>query len=179
MMKIIVGLGNPLKKYQSTPHNLGFFVLENYQKKANFSPWEKKEKLLGELSFKEEVILFKPLTFMNQSGKAVKKILKFFKVPSQNLLIIHDDADLALSCYKLQFGRGSAGHLGVASIIKALKTKNFWRLRIGIRPAKEEKRKKAGELVLKKFSPEELEIIKKILPQIFQKIDLWQSGRCE
>lgn len=180
-MKLIVGLGNPLKKFQLTRHNLGFFILDEYQKTQNFSPWLKNKKYLGEISQNKnnQVILLKPQTFMNLSGKAVKKVLKTFKISPQNLLVIHDDTDLAISCYKLQFGRGAAGHLGIVSIIKSLQTKNFWRLRVGVRPMKEKERKKAKELVLKKFSLEELELIKKTFPLIFKKINEWLKNHCE
>lgn len=180
-MKLIVGLGNPLKKFHLTRHNLGFFVLEEYQKIQNFSPWVKNKKYWGEISLKKdnEVLLLKPLTFMNSSGKAVKKVLKTFKIPPRNLLVVHDDTDLTISCYKLQFGRSAAGHLGVNSIIKSLQTKNFWRLRIGVRPPKEKRRQKAKELVLKKFSSDELELIKKELPLIFQKMNEWLKNLYE
>jgi len=87
---------------------------------------------------------------MNESGKAVKEAVKYFRAKPEEILIIHDDSDIELGKYKISFGRGSAGHQGVESIIKSLGTKNFWRLRIGIRRTK---RKKAGEFVLKKITP--------------------------
>ena len=102
---------------------------------------------------------------MNKSGEFVKELIKKSKVKSENLLIVHDDSDIELGFYKLSFGRNSAGHRGVQNIISQLKTKNFWRLRIGIRPAREKARAKADELVLKNISP----VSKKKLEEVFKK----------
>ncbi len=104
---------------------------------------------------------------MNKSGKAVAEAKKRFKVKSEEILIIHDDSDIELGKYKFSFGRGSAGHKGIESIIKALKTKNFWRLRIGIRSKKvglsaEARRAKAEDFVLKKITKKDLLIFNEV-----------------
>ncbi|MDP3956608.1 MAG: hypothetical protein Q8P97_01260, partial [bacterium] len=100
--------------------------------------------------------LVKPLTFMNDSGAATRSALKYFKVPADELLLVHDDSDILLGKYKLSFGRGAGGHKGVESVIHALGGKNFWRLRIGVREAARnkitKKPLKAGEFVLKNIS---------------------------
>ena len=97
-----------------------------------------------------EVALVKTLTYMNESGKVAKLVLKNLKAEAGSLIVVHDDSDIKLGEYKISFGRSSAGHNGVQSIIESLGTKNFWRLRIGIR--KKDIRKKASELVLKKIT---------------------------
>ena len=116
-MILIVGLGNPGKKYQKTRHNVGFRVIDQ----------------LGFLSLKE-VILVKPKTFMNLSGKSVKNLLKTYHLKPSNLIVIHDDTDLPLGKIKISKNRGAAGHKGVESIIKEMGTKNFVRLRVGVKP---------------------------------------------
>lgn len=149
--KLIIGLGNPDKKYQNTYHNVGHMAADY---------------LAGEKTIKSD-------THMNESGKFVAKALKKYGVKSGELLIIHDDSDIELGKYKFSFGRGAAGHHGVESVQQALKTKNFWRLRIGVRSAADQRgtergptRKKAGEFVLKKISAAD----KKTLGQVFDKI---------
>lgn len=156
--KLIVGLGNPGKDYKKTYHNAGFLALEYFTRSAEKN-WK-----MGADNWKYlkagEKIFVRPLTFMNNSGEAVKSVLAYFKAPPADLLVVHDDSDLPLGRFKLSFGQGSAGHKGVESIQKALRTKNFWRLRLGIRPASLlGRRAKAGEFVLKKISPHGLKAL--------------------
>jgi PTH1 family peptidyl-tRNA hydrolase len=165
-MILIVGLGNPGKEFQKTRHNLGFMVLDYLKKKWKFE-WEKKEKLKSKIAFfkieQEEIILAKPQTFMNNSGKAVKLILEKYKIPPENLLVFHDDLDIPLGKLKFSFKRGAGGHKGIESIINEIKTKNFFRVRLGIKTA-EKKNKK--DFVLGKISKEEERILKKIMEKI-------------
>jgi len=132
-MILIVGLGNPGKKYEKTRHNIGFRVLDE----------------LRSLNLKM-VILEKPKTFMNLSGKAVKSLIAKYKIPTTNLWVIHDDIDLPLGKIRIVKNRGAAGHKGVESIIKELGTKNFVRFRIGICP-KTGKPKNIEKFVLQKL----------------------------
>ena len=150
-IKLIFGLGNPDEEYEKTYHNSGSLALD-YLEGKNKDGWEK---FKDEFMYKKlgKQILVKPLTFMNNSGKAVSSALKFFKAKPQEILVIHDDADIFLGNFKLSFNRNAAGQKGVESIFKALKTQEFWRLRIGIRPEKEKTRAKAIDLVLKKITP--------------------------
>jgi len=136
-MILIAGLGNPGKKYQGTRHNIGFLVIDQLK---TLNP--------------EGVVLAKPQTFMNNSGKAVKSLLGDYKEKPENLIVVHDDIDLPLGKIKIAKDRGAAGHKGVESIIKELKTKNFTRLRIGIQP-KSGKPRKSEIFVLQKFKKEE------------------------
>ncbi|MFA5349473.1 MAG: aminoacyl-tRNA hydrolase [Candidatus Paceibacterota bacterium] len=135
---LIVGLGNPGKTYAWSRHNIGFIMTDSLQKEFGFSNWSKKEKLRGEISqgiiLDKKVILLKPQTYMNNSGQSVRKTLSFYQIPIDNLFVINDDLDLLFPSIKIAEDRGSAGHKGVESIIQSLKTKNFTRLRIGIKP---------------------------------------------
>lgn len=161
MTTLIIGLGNPGKEYEKTYHNAGFLALQHLARDAGKN-WKRGADSWEYLKLGKS-ILVRPLTFMNNSGQAVKSALAYFKVLPQNLLVIHDDSDLPLGKYKLVFGRGSAGHKGVESIQKALKTKEFSRLRLGIRPEvkgvglpPEGRREKAETFVLKKMSSADL-----------------------
>jgi len=152
-MILIVGLGNPGKKFQKTRHNLGFRVIDE----------------LKSLNLKN-VTLAKPKTFMNLSGKAVKSLMTKYKVPPLNLWVIHDDIDLPLGKIRISKGRGAAGHKGVESIIRELKTKNFIRFRIGIQP-KEFKPKNVEKFVLQKFNKDEEELVKEAIKKTAEAIE--------
>ena len=148
-IKLIVGLGNPGKEYENTRHNMGFIFID---------------KLSEQL--KAKLIVEKPQNFMNNSGAAVLVLSKSHRIKPGNILIVHDDIDISWGNFKFSFGRSSAGHKGVESIIKALKTKNFWRLRIGIQPIRQahgkpaiKKHISADKIILKKFTPAELKIL--------------------
>jgi len=146
-IKAIIGLGNPSLEYQDTYHNAGYIIIDSLlSSKKNLKEYK-------DFSyFKDKNYIFsKTLTFMNESGKAIKNFIDFFKLSPDEILIIHDDSDLIIGSHKISFGKNSAGHKGVESIIKTLKTKDFWRLRIGIRKD-ESKRAKAEKFVLKKIS---------------------------
>ncbi len=159
MFRIIIGLGNPGKEYEKTYHNAGFLALEHLARKTVGKPaFAKASTGKWEYLKTGETVLVRPLTFMNRSGEAVKGALAYFKVPPEKLLVIHDDSDLPLGKCKLVLSRGSAGHKGVESVQKALKTKNFWRLRLGIRPTGA-RRAKAGDFVLAKISATGLKML--------------------
>jgi PTH1 family peptidyl-tRNA hydrolase len=150
-MILIVGLGNPGKKYEKTRHNVGFRVVDALKKSLDFT--------------RDKLILFKPQTFMNQSGKAVKSLMAYYKLPIANLWIIHDDIDLPLGAIRVSQNVGSAGHKGVESIIKALGTKEFLRFRIGIG---REQKKDAEKFVLKKFTKEEEKILERVIKEAIE-----------
>lgn len=131
-MFLIVGLGNPGDKYVNTRHNLGFEVLDALQRKLNFPEFTKEEKFKSEVSKSGEIILAKPLTFMNRSGFAVEPIAKFYKIPVENIIVVHDELDLPLGHIKIRSGGSDAGHHGVESVIEMLGSEKFIRLRLGI-----------------------------------------------
>jgi PTH1 family peptidyl-tRNA hydrolase len=147
-VSLIVGLGNPGNEYEGTYHNVGWSMVDVLAAGTSFRGPRGKRfsfvRLLGGIP------VVKPRTFMNESGSAAKEALTFFSLrTSSHLLVIHDDSDLPLGTWKLQFGRGAAGHKGVASIIATLGTKDFWRIRVGIRPPERSgARQKAGAFVL-------------------------------
>lgn len=133
-MKIIVGLGNPGPKYLLTRHNAGFLVIDALAKRNQLSSFKEEHKALT-LKFKldgNEVLLVKPQTFMNLSGQSVVPILAYYKADVTDLLVVHDEVDLAFGNLKFQFNRGHGGHNGVRNIHELLGTKEYARLRFGI-----------------------------------------------
>lgn len=168
-MKIIVGLGNPGKKYKNTRHNIGFQVADEFRKKNNFPEFRLSKKFNSLISkdifIHKKVIIVKPQTFMNQSGKAVKNFGR------ASLLVVHDDIDLPLGKIRVSKNRGAAGHKGVESVIKEIKTKNFVRFRIGIKP-NTEKPKNPEKFVLQKFGKGEEKIVKEITEKTVKAIEL-------
>src|SRR3989344_1089182 len=121
-MILIIGLGNPEKRYNSTRHNAGFAALDAFQKKNDFPPFKFEKKFNAEVSKKENVLLAKPQTFMNSSGESLQKIKDYYK-DIENIVIVHDDIDIVLGKVKASKNRGSAGHKGVESAIKVLGTR--------------------------------------------------------
>jgi PTH1 family peptidyl-tRNA hydrolase len=143
-MKLIVGLGNPGPKYESTRHNVGFMTIDHLLKdlepvnKSNFSREDKLKSEIYSYEYKpktgplEKVILAKPLTYMNNSGMAVSLIAKYYKIKPEDIWIINDELDLPLGTMKIRFGGSGAGHHGLDSILSSLGTDKFWRFRMGI-----------------------------------------------
>ena len=152
-IKLIFGLGNEGEIYKNTRHNIGKDLVSSWLKKPinlHHSVFEKVDKTL---------YVATNLTFVNESGKSLKELQTKLKLKPEEILVIHDDADIIFPFLKFSFGASSAGHKGIESIIRYLKTKNFWRLRIGIN---KKKRLQAEKLVLKKWGQEELKVVKKM-----------------
>lgn len=139
-MKLIIGLGNPGKKYDQTWHNVGFLTIDQIQvnKPEEFLKLKNSRKHKAEIcegtSPEEKIILIKPQTFMNNSGQAVKSLARFYKIKPHDLWVIHDDIDLPLGKIRISQNSSAAGHKGVQSIIEELGTQEFIRFRIGIQP---------------------------------------------
>jgi len=171
-MKIIVGLGNPGRKFAKTRHNLGFRIVDNFRKRNKFSNWQVKKKLKAKISEgkrgREKIVLVKPKTFMNDSGKSVKLLTKTYHLTLDSLIVIHDDLDIPLGKMKISKGRSSAGHKGVQSIIDGLGTKDFVRFRIGISPINKEQQTMSNIFVLQKFTKEEEKILKEVVKKTCQ-----------
>ncbi|MBI2594681.1 MAG: aminoacyl-tRNA hydrolase [Candidatus Colwellbacteria bacterium] len=178
-IKLLIGLGNPGTEHKNTYHNVGKLFIDELAgegvrfKKEKYFEYVKSRQLppkadppQAENANSQELVLAKTLTFMNQSGGGVAAAKKYFNSKPVEILIIHDDSDIPLGSFKLSFGRGGAGHHGVESIIKSLRTKRFYRLRIGIRPKNQKKRIKAGQLVLKKISNGDKELLKRVFRKI-------------
>ncbi len=178
-MTIIIGLGNPGKKFEDTRHNIGFLVLDKFMEKNNFPNFKfskKSNALLSENILNDEkVILVKPQTFMNDSGKAIKKITEPYTLyPKPLIVAVHDDIDLPVGKIKIVQERGSAGHKGVESIIKNIGNNGLVRVRVGIAPQSEIK---AKQIVLKKFSKKEQEIMNDVNKKTVEALDfLLQNG---
>lgn len=173
-MKIIVGLGNIGKDYAHTRHNTGFMALDVLARGFGFADFSLEDKFEAEIAEGmiggEKVLLVKPQTFMNASGRAVSKVLGFYKLGTQDLLVLHDDLDIPLGQYRISFGSRSAGHKGVQSIIDSAGTQDFKRLRIGIQIP--ERKTPTEKFVLANFTKEETEMIKKVIavfPEIIEK----------
>ncbi len=169
-MKLVAGLGNPGKKYESTRHNVGWLFFDTLAPKAK---WHKNEKAKAEYSTVEvndrTIEILKPQTFMNNSGVAVALALKKHNLKPTDLIVIHDDKDITFGEYKIQTDRGSAGHNGVKSIIEHLGTQNFTRIRIGVAPTTGLNGDTA-DFVLAKFSASEKKTLKEIFSEIIIKL---------
>ena len=150
---MIVGLGNPEKKYEHNRHNLGFMVVDAFSRGL---VWRREPDLMSLIAKDRSFIAIKPTTFMNLSGQAVKSVCNFYKIGNKDVLVVHDDVDLDFGQIRLAFDGSSAGHNGVESVIKSLSTADFNRLRIGIgRP----KAGKVEDFVLADFSkPQKAEL---------------------
>lgn len=173
MITIIIGLGNPGEQYKNTRHNVGFMVLDKFAKNNNFSEFKlqkKSEALVSEnIIGEDKVFLAKPQTFMNDSGKSARALTKPYTLdPKPLLVVIHDDIDLEIGKIKIVKDRGSAGHKGVESIIKSIGNENLIRVRVGIEG---KKNIEAGDVVLKKFSPNEQEILDKTILKTAEALD--------
>lgn len=157
-MKIIVGLGNPGNTYERTRHNVGYLAVDYLAEHFSCSSWSLKKQQQAWISDGvidgEKVVFVKPDVFMNVSGGPVSKVLNWYKEDVAHLVVVHDDTDVAVGAYKVQSDRGAAGHNGISSIIHAVGSKEFSRIRIGVRP--EGNTLPAVDLVLGSMSSEEL-----------------------
>ena len=129
---LIVGLGNPGEKFINTRHNLGFEVVDLLRKKLDFPEFSKESKFKAEISKNIDIVLMKPITFMNLSGMAVSAIANFYKIKPENIIVIHDELDLPVGHIKIRVGGSDAGHHGIESVIKMLGSEQFIRVRLGI-----------------------------------------------
>jgi len=176
-MLLIVGLGNPGLKFRKTRHNIGFRVLDAFQKENNFPKFKLNKKAKADITKSElndkVIFLVKPQTYMNNSGFAVKFLIKENGFTEDSLIIVHDDFDLPFGEIKTAENSSSGGHRGVQSIIDSLKTQNFKRIRIGIRPTNNSPATvnlKAEDFVLKKFNKAEEKNIADLLEKASHKI---------
>lgn len=170
-MHIIIGLGNPGAKYEITRHNIGFMVLDLL---AN-GMWEKKYD--AEFIKTENVVLAKPQTFMNLSGKSVAQIKKYY--PEAEVVVIQDELDLPLGAMKIVKNSSAAGHNGVQSIIDELGTQDFIRIRVGINNPETKKDVPGDAYVLQKFTEQEQEILKEMLDKARDAVELIQTDGLE
>ena len=163
MVYLVIGLGNPGKRYESTRHNIGFMVVEKLAagwkielKQKSFKALWGKGTIAG-----NNILLAKPQTFMNLSGTAVRQLQSFFKMDISNLIVIHDDLDLPFGSVRLKAGGGTAGHKGLASIESNLGTSDFIRVRLGI--GKPVDKSRIEGYVLEPFRKEEQVVLPEVL----------------
>lgn len=169
-MKLVVGLGNIGKEYENTRHNMGFMLVDRYLKYRNINDKfkEKFNAMYIETTINNEKVIFiKPMTYMNNSGLAVKAFSNFYKISSDDILVISDDLDLDLGKFRLRSNGSSGGHNGLKSIISNLGTDKFKRLRVGISNDKED----VINYVLSKFNKKELNEIDSLFDILVKVID--------
>ena len=170
-MFLILGLGNPGPRYELTRHNAGFLVLDNLADKYKIKLTQNKYRsLFGEGEIEGlPVILAKPMTYMNESGKAVKALIAAFNLSPKQILVTHDDIDLPLGKIKTKVQGGDGGQLGIRSTIETLRTREFYRLRIGVdRP---EDREDIVDYVLSPFSEDETGLLNDVMNKAVQTIE--------
>lgn len=182
-MKLIIGLGNPGEEYENSRHCVGFVMVDEIARKegSKFSFEKKFNAEIAKSRFNgKPAILVKPFTFVNKSGEAIRKLKLFYKIKPADITVVHDDLDIEFGSFKLSFAKHSGGHRGVQSVIDALKTNKFWRLRIGTANRKlaaarhqrtlKAKSKAVGDFVLSRFTPSEQAELKKIIKKALERL---------
>ncbi len=186
-MRIVVGLGNPGQQYTNTRHNIAWLFLDKLLGPVN---WQENKKFKALLYKDGETLFVKPLTFMNNSGLAVQKILSYYKLLNKNFIgisqkdsdlnnvlsVIHDDLDIDFTNYKITNDSRSTGHNGVKSIIKHLKTQKFTRWRIGIKNDLLRKHIPADKFVLSTFNSEERKQLNQLLIHLGEEFRKYKSS---
>jgi len=176
-VKLIVGLGNPGRVYKNTRHNTGFMVIEHLAKKSKIKLAKKRFRAvygIGKLG-DEEVVLMMPQTFVNLSGLALTSFLKYKKLSAHDILIICDDINLPFGALRMRVKGSSGGHNGLDSIISALSTQNFTRLRVGIGKFGVD----MSSFVLGKFTKDENKALKEIIENAADAARIWTKNGAE
>lgn len=176
-MFVIVGLGNPGKKYENTRHNAGFLAIDALAAKYGISISEKKHKALCGTGYIEgnKVLLVKPETFMNLSGESVRSVMDFYKIdPEEDMLVIYDDISLAPGNIRIRKKGSAGGHNGIKSLIAHTGTQNFMRIKVGVgeKPSGWD----LADYVLGHFSEEDNTKLKEVMPDIIQAAVLMLQG---
>lgn len=162
-MKLVVGLGNPGRRYQNTRHNLGFLAVERLAGELGLE-WHNEKKFLAKLTRGKQYILCQPQTMMNDSGQSIRLLADYYQISPENIAVIYDDLDLPVNYLRVRLGGADSGHRGVKSIIQELGDDRFYRFRWGI-GSNRQVNMDADEYVLSNFSPPPCldEIVKKLL----------------
>jgi len=174
-MKLVVGLGNPGKKYESTRHNIGFDVIRDLAQRHAAGPGRNKfDGLLQECSIQgQRTLLLMPLTYMNLSGRSVRQTVDFYKLQLDELMLVCDDFNLDLGALRIRSGGSAGGQKGLADTIQQLSSDDFPRLRVGIGPVPE--RWDAVDFVLGKFAGEQAELAKQQIRRAGDAVETWIS----
>lgn len=178
MVKMIVGLGNPGSKYEKTRHNVGFMAIDNLVKEldVNFTEDKTFKALVGWSFIQEEKVYFvKPLTFMNNSGLAVRALLAYYNIPVEDLLVIYDDLDLEVGKIRFRQKGSAGGHNGIKSMISQLNTQEFARIKIGI--GRPKAKMTVINHVLGDFDQDEMISIHKTLDKVDEAVNFYLTSR--
>ncbi|MGV3741698.1 MAG: aminoacyl-tRNA hydrolase [Burkholderiaceae bacterium] len=181
-IRLIVGLGNPGQEYAQTRHNAGFWFVDNLagspaalSRESRFTALAAKLRIAG-----QEVWLLEPQTFMNRSGQSVGAIARFYKIAPEEILVVHDELDLAPGAAKIKKGGSSGGHNGLKDITSALGTQDYWRLRIGIgHPRTLNLQQPVVDYVLHRPRKEEQALIDEAIAKSLKVINLLCEGKFE
>jgi PTH1 family peptidyl-tRNA hydrolase len=176
---LLVGLGNPGREYRANRHNLGFMTIDQLSQALGIRLSRVQSRALVGIGALDEnkIVLAKPQTYMNLSGQAVSSLLRFYKIPLERLLVIHDELDLPLGTLRLRPVNGSAGNKGLASIIQQLGTQEFPRLRIGI--GHPPGQMSGADYVLQDFPPAEQELLEMVLKRAVEAAQVFVSSGLE
>lgn len=168
----MAGLGNPGTKYNKTRHNIGFLFLDYLarQLRVELSASKWTADAAKTLIEGEQALLLKPQTFMNLSGKSVAAAALYYKIPPENIIVIHDDLDMPVGKLKIVINRGAGGHNGIRSIISLLGSKNFIRIKAGI--GRPDDIIPVERYVLTKMSKSEEEVVETVMPQVYDAVGL-------
>ena len=173
-MWLVVGLGNPGKKYEFTRHNVGFLAVQHFAKSLNAPPVKKSEHKAFTSRFRmseHEILLALPQTFMNLSGDSVQSLAAYYKIGTDKIVVLHDEIDLPYGVLKLQKARGHGGHNGIRDIHKKLGSNEYHRLRIGVgRPNRGSE--EVGDFVLNNFSKSEMSELSEFLDRCGDGLEL-------
>jgi PTH1 family peptidyl-tRNA hydrolase len=183
-IRLIVGLGNPGPEYEQTRHNAGFWLVDNLahslpgtrlQRESRFNALYAKSAING-----KEIWLLEPQTFMNRSGQSVGALARFYKVAADEVLVVHDELDLAPGIAKLKKGGSSGGHNGLKDITAALGTQDYWRLRLGIgHPRTLNSQQAVADFVLHRPRKEEQGLIEEAIEKSLRIIPLVCDGKMD
>lgn len=169
-MYVILGIGNPGKKYEGTRHNIGFIAMDYMESKHGIKINKIKHKaLIGEgIINGEKVVLVKPQTYVNLSGESLREVCTFYKIPVRNVIVIHDDVSLDVGKLRIRDKGSDGGHNGIKSIIYQLKSDEFTRIKVGVGAAPEHY--DLADWVLGKFSKEEISHMSKAVDAIVEEV---------
>lgn len=170
---LIVGLGNPGREYAGSRHNIGFHCVGEFARLHNlsFSRMHQRALIADGRAAGQRVVLAKPQTFMNLSGESVGTLVRFYKLPLENLIVVHDDLDLPLGTVRLRKKGGAGGQKGMRNIIQHLGTNEFARIRVGIgRPPG---RMDPADYVLQKFKDGELPVVEDVTGRVIDALETW------
>lgn len=178
-MKLVIGLGNPGRKYEHTRHNVGWWVIDHLADVWQFDPWRKDGDALVADGRRggHRVRLVKPQTYMNLSGAALRPYVRRETwSAATDLLVVVDEVALPLGRYRLRANGSAGGHNGLKSIEAAVGGQDYARLRVGIRPADEEREVGVlSDFVLDKFGKAERDVVRGLLPELTSLVDMWQG----